>query len=295
MVFIQLDGLAHAGRGAAQRFAVKEIARQLCCLKEGFEFTEVADEERNLSFISEVLRRLCAEGCYALFVLDRFEMFAPKHVKQTLLYTLLNWVHYPGIQAGLLGVSAAFNAAEALEKRVKSRFSHRTVHLEDLRGEEALAGTLAACLRVDPSDLPTQQQQAGAPGLTMEAVARYNDSVAAAVSSASVRASLSSQARHKAAPHLEERCDPALLAQYAGRAVERMAEAGVACLRPQDVVEVRLERGMQRAGKQLQCATLSISPAGDAGGLPAAAVGPALPPIPAGLVSDPPGQHEPPG
>ena len=63
-----------------------------------------------------------------IFVLDEFDLFA-SHPRQTLLYNLLDVAQARKAPVAVLGVSTRIDVADFLEKRVKSRFSHRHVHV----------------------------------------------------------------------------------------------------------------------------------------------------------------------
>jgi origin recognition complex subunit 4 len=63
-----------------------------------------------------------------VFVLDEFELFA-SHPRQTLLYNLFDIAQSRKAPIAVLGLTTRTDVAESLEKRVKSRFSHRYVHL----------------------------------------------------------------------------------------------------------------------------------------------------------------------
>lgn len=65
-----------------------------------------------------------------VLVLDQFEQFAQRP-RQALLYCLLDAVQSSSYAPGLvvIGTSTRVDAPDFLEKRVKSRFSHRTVHV----------------------------------------------------------------------------------------------------------------------------------------------------------------------
>ena len=63
-----------------------------------------------------------------IFILDEFELFA-SHPRQTLLYNLFDIAQSRKAPIVVLGLTTRIDVAESLEKRVKSRFSHRYVHL----------------------------------------------------------------------------------------------------------------------------------------------------------------------
>lgn len=63
-----------------------------------------------------------------IFILDEFDLFTT-HARQTLLYNLFDIAQARKAPIAVLGLTTRVDVVEALEKRVKSRFSHRYVHL----------------------------------------------------------------------------------------------------------------------------------------------------------------------
>ncbi|ORY62887.1 origin recognition complex subunit 4 C-terminus-domain-containing protein [Pseudomassariella vexata] len=63
-----------------------------------------------------------------VFVIDEFDLFAT-HARQTLLYNLFDIAQARKAPIAVLGLTTRIDVVESLEKRVKSRFSHRYVHL----------------------------------------------------------------------------------------------------------------------------------------------------------------------
>ena len=63
-----------------------------------------------------------------IFIIDEFDMFAA-HPRQTLLYNLFDVAQSRKAPIAVLGCTTRLNVVELLEKRVKSRFSHRYVYL----------------------------------------------------------------------------------------------------------------------------------------------------------------------
>lgn len=63
-----------------------------------------------------------------IFILDEFDLFT-SHPRQTLLYNLFDIAQSRKAPITVLGLTTKIDVAESLEKRVKSRFSHRFVHL----------------------------------------------------------------------------------------------------------------------------------------------------------------------
>ncbi|KAK0284963.1 origin recognition complex subunit 4 [Friedmanniomyces endolithicus] len=132
---VRLSGFIHTD----DKIALREIWRQL-----GREM-EVEDDEgpssRNYAdTLTTLLALLSKPGEQGreqqadhvmksvVFVLDEFELFAT-HPRQTLLYNLFDIAQSRKAPIAVLGLTTKIDVSESLEKRVKSRFSHRYVHL----------------------------------------------------------------------------------------------------------------------------------------------------------------------
>lgn len=63
-----------------------------------------------------------------VFVIDEFDLFAT-HARQTLLYNLFDIAQARKAPIAVLGLTNKVDVVESLEKRVKSRFSHRYVYM----------------------------------------------------------------------------------------------------------------------------------------------------------------------
>ncbi|CAK7233586.1 origin recognition complex subunit 4 [Sporothrix bragantina] len=63
-----------------------------------------------------------------VFIIDEFDLFAT-HARQTLLYNLFDIAQARKAPIAVLGLTTKIDVVESLEKRVKSRFSHRYVYL----------------------------------------------------------------------------------------------------------------------------------------------------------------------
>lgn len=119
------------------RLALREIWRQL-----GREM-EVDEEDNKVSSYADTMASLLAllshpeeygaeEGGVTakavVFIMDEFDLFAT-HPRQTLLYNLFDIAQARKAPIAVLGLSTKVDIAEHLEKRVKSRFSHRYVYM----------------------------------------------------------------------------------------------------------------------------------------------------------------------
>ncbi|EES01276.1 hypothetical protein BDA96_03G281400 [Sorghum bicolor] len=115
---IRLNGMLHSDDNCA----MKEIARQLC-LEHQLSFSKMASSDDNTEFMIDMLRECGLAHKTILFVLEEFDLFAQG--KQRLLYSLLDAMQSLTSQAVVIGVSCRLDADQLLEKRVRSRFSHR--------------------------------------------------------------------------------------------------------------------------------------------------------------------------
>jgi origin recognition complex subunit 4 len=86
-----------------------------------------------------------------IFVLDEFDLFTT-HARQTLLYNLFDIAQARKAPIAVVGCSARVDVADLLEKRVKSRFSHRWMHLSHAQSLSAFEGIAKAALLVRELD-----------------------------------------------------------------------------------------------------------------------------------------------
>ncbi|KAK7310163.1 hypothetical protein RJT34_07486 [Clitoria ternatea] len=115
---IRLNGLLHCDDIAA----FKEIARQLC-MEHQLLFSKAASFDDNSQFMVAMLKECGLAHKTVIFVLDEFDLFAQG--KQRLLYSLLDAMQSITSQAVVVGISCRLDSDQLLEKRVRSRFSHR--------------------------------------------------------------------------------------------------------------------------------------------------------------------------
>ncbi|KAF4470952.1 origin recognition complex subunit 4 [Fusarium albosuccineum] len=130
---VRLNGFIHTD----DKLALKEIWRQL-----GKEM-QVEGDLMNRTNYADTMASLLAllshpseiigtdEGVTSqsiVFVIDEFDMFA-SHPRQTLLYNLFDIAQSRKAPIAVVGCTTRLDVVEMLEKRVKSRFSHRYVYL----------------------------------------------------------------------------------------------------------------------------------------------------------------------
>lgn len=95
-----------------------------------------------------------------VFIIDEFDMFAA-HPRQTLLYNLFDVAQSRKAPIAVLGCTTRLDVVEMLEKRVKSRFSHRYVYLN-------LPRSLPAYWQVCKQGLVVEKTEAGAEGIDVD-------------------------------------------------------------------------------------------------------------------------------
>jgi origin recognition complex subunit 4 len=92
-----------------------------------------------------------------IFIMDEFDLFAT-HARQTLLYNLLDIAQSRKAPIAVIGLTTRIDVTEALEKRVKSRFSHRYVHLGLPKTVSEFANIGKAALRIETDELSFEER-----------------------------------------------------------------------------------------------------------------------------------------
>jgi origin recognition complex subunit 4 len=87
-----------------------------------------------------------------VFVIDEFDLFAT-HARQTLLYNLFDIAQARKAPIAVLGLTTRIDVVESLEKRVKSRFSHRYVYLSLPKSLPAYWDICKQGLSIDDEDM----------------------------------------------------------------------------------------------------------------------------------------------
>jgi origin recognition complex subunit 4 len=89
-----------------------------------------------------------------VFILDRFDMFA-EHTNQILLYNLFDIAQSQQTPICVIGVSGKLDSINMLEKRVKSRFSHRIIDLYPLESLECFHEIAKSALLLQEEENPS--------------------------------------------------------------------------------------------------------------------------------------------
>lgn len=92
-----------------------------------------------------------------VFIMDEFDLFA-QHPRQTLLYNLFDIAQSRKAPIAVLGLTTRIDVANSLEKRVKSRFSHRYVHLSLAKTFTAFQEICKANLLIQPELLSVEER-----------------------------------------------------------------------------------------------------------------------------------------
>ncbi|KAG9698257.1 origin recognition complex, subunit 4, partial [Aureobasidium melanogenum] len=128
---VRLNGFIHTD----DKIALRDIWRQLgkeADAEDEFAAQNAADTLTTLlallSHPEELGRSADQVTKSVIFVLDEFDLFTT-HPRQTLLYNLFDIAQSRKAPIAVIGTTTRFDVVEQLEKRVKSRFSHRYVHL----------------------------------------------------------------------------------------------------------------------------------------------------------------------
>ena len=165
---IRLNGFIHTD----DKLALREIWRQL-----GREMEVEDDANAGRSNYADTLSSLLALLAHnaeeeadaeapsiaksVIFILDEFDLFA-SHPRQTLLYNLFDVAQSRNAPIAVLGLTTKVNVVESLEKRVKSRFGQRFVHLSLPRTFAAFSSICKSALILPPPDLPGSISRKGA-------------------------------------------------------------------------------------------------------------------------------------
>jgi len=166
---VRLNGFIHTD----DKLALKETWRQL-----GREMELEDDVTGKTSNYSDTLASLLALLSHpsetsssepeqtaksVIFILDEFDLFTT-HPRQTLLYNLFDIAQARKAPIVVLGLTTRVDVVESLEKRVKSRFSHRYVHLSLPRSIPAFWDACKGGLFIEADEIDDESFGCGGPG-----------------------------------------------------------------------------------------------------------------------------------
>ncbi|TIC22300.1 origin recognition complex, subunit 4 [Wallemia mellicola] len=129
----------HGSVQTTDKMALREMARQIRNRGGTVSSLDALDKEDHLIDISQstltaLLTLLSASALPIVVILNEFDLFAT-HARQALLYCLLDCAQGGQRRGGLavIGTTCRYDAIDMLEKRVKSRFSQRVLHVSSPR------------------------------------------------------------------------------------------------------------------------------------------------------------------
>ncbi|XP_035792756.1 origin recognition complex subunit 4-like [Anopheles albimanus] len=123
-LLVYLNGLVHTD----DRQALKSITVQMR-LENAVDGKVFGSFAENLAFLLDCLKSGNRQTSKSvIYLLEEFDLFCAHH-NQTLLYNLFDVAQSAQAPVCVIGVTARMDVIELLEKRVKSRFSHRQIFL----------------------------------------------------------------------------------------------------------------------------------------------------------------------
>lgn len=126
MICVELNGLVHGD----DHTCLEDMIQQLHLESTTDVGTIVGSFAEKFMSLLRVLNKGNQEKKSVLFVLDEFDSFC-YHKKQTLLLNLLDVAQSPQLPVCIIGLTSRIDVMQLLEKRVKSRFTHRLLHMVD--------------------------------------------------------------------------------------------------------------------------------------------------------------------
>ena len=147
---VRLNGFLHTDDRLALREMWRQLGRETHTEDDAAKVSSYADTMATLlamlSHPEELFGASGSGGATAaksiVILLDEFDLFVT-HPRQTLLYNLFDIAQARKAPIAVIGLTTKVDVTEMLEKRVKSRFSHRYVYVPLPRSFEIFSG---ACL-----------------------------------------------------------------------------------------------------------------------------------------------------
>ncbi|KAL3437240.1 origin recognition complex subunit 4 C-terminus-domain-containing protein [Aspergillus tetrazonus] len=157
---VRLNGFLHTDDRLALREIWRQLGRETNTEEEAGKVTSYADTMATLLALLSHPEELQASADNQngtttaksiVIVLDEFDLFVT-HPRQTLLYNLFDIAQARKAPLAVLGVTTKVDVTEMLEKRVKSRFSHRSVYVPLPRTFEVFSDACLGGLDLEESE-----------------------------------------------------------------------------------------------------------------------------------------------
>lgn len=157
---VRLNGFLHTDDRLALREMWRQLGREMNTEEEAGKISNYADTMATLlallSHPEELFGPGQTEGVTAaksiVILLDEFDLFV-SHPRQTLLYNLFDIAQARKAPVVVIGLTTKVDVTEMLEKRVKSRFSHRYVFVPLPRSFETFSEVCFAGLNLEDGEL----------------------------------------------------------------------------------------------------------------------------------------------
>lgn len=128
---------------------------QLCRDHELEQLKESMDFHAHLAFLIDILDRGTFHEMPIIFILDEFHLFTSR-AKQTLLYNLCDLLQSGKAQICIIGMTPHLDCYDRLEKRIRSRMSHRRILMGPQRAQRVGSDGSASDTR---DNLKAEQQR----------------------------------------------------------------------------------------------------------------------------------------
>lgn len=174
---VRLNGFLHTDDRLALREMWRQLGREMNTEEEAGKVSSYADTMATLLALLSHPEELFgpseghAEGMTAaksiVILLDEFDLFV-SHPRQTLLYNLFDIAQARKAPVAVIGITTKVDVTEMLEKRVKSRFSHRYVFVPLPRTLETFSEICFAGLDLEDSEVKELTGLGGEKGSIMK-------------------------------------------------------------------------------------------------------------------------------
>ncbi|KAF7712392.1 Uncharacterized protein PECH_003294 [Penicillium ucsense] len=165
---VRLNGFLHTDDRLALREMWRQLGRETHTEDDAAKVNSYADTMATLLALLSHPEELFGVGNgdkvtaakSVVILLDEFDLFVT-HPRQTLLYNLFDIAQARKAPIAVIGLTTKVDVTEMLEKRVKSRFSHRYVYIPQPRNYETFAEICMASLDLDENEVDELAESLG--------------------------------------------------------------------------------------------------------------------------------------
>ncbi|KAF5863183.1 hypothetical protein ETB97_010528 [Aspergillus alliaceus] len=165
---VRLNGFLHTDDRLALREMWRQLGRETNTEEEAGKVSSYADTMATLLALLSHPEELfgasnntdtVTAAKSVIIILEEFDLFV-SHPRQTLLYNLFDIAQARKAPVAVLGLTTKVDVTEMLEKRVKSRFSHRYVYVPLPRSLETFSDICLAGLNLEDSEVSDLLEEA---------------------------------------------------------------------------------------------------------------------------------------